>query len=76
MPPSTSNPVSDHEDDPDDDEGGPEVDDSEILADLPDDTEVLRSHPPTSLRTRAITDLVPFTWFVRVTRISTSYIRD
>jgi len=45
MPPSTSNPVSDHEDDPDDDGGGPEVDDSEILADLPDDTEVHRSHP-------------------------------
>ena len=41
MPPSAS--VSDREDDPDDDEGGPEVDDSEILADLPDDTDVRRS---------------------------------
>lgn len=46
MPPSTSNPVSDHEEDPDDDGGGPEVGDSEILADLPDDTEVHRLPPP------------------------------
>ena len=74
MPPSASNPVSDHEDDPDDDEGGPEIDDSEILADLPDDTDVRRSPPP-SLRKRAIANLVLLTWFVRVTRISTSYIR-
>ena len=42
-PPSLSNPVSDREDDPDDDEDGPELDDSEILADLPDDTDVRRS---------------------------------
>ena len=42
-PPSLSNPVPDREDDPDDDEDGPELDDSEILADLPDDTDVRRS---------------------------------
>lgn len=43
MPPSArSNPVSDREDDPDDDEDGPDIDDSEILADLPDDTDVRR----------------------------------
>jgi len=42
--PAPSNPVSDHEDDFDDDEDGPEVEDSEILADLPDDTDVRR--PP------------------------------
>ena len=44
-PPSLSNPVSDREDDPDDDEDSPELDDSEILADLPDDTDVRRSSP-------------------------------
>jgi len=43
MPPSTSNPVSDREEDPDEDEEAPEIDDSEILADLPDDTDVRRS---------------------------------
>jgi hypothetical protein len=51
MPPSTSNPVSDHEEDLDDDEGGPELDDSEILADLPDDTDVRRSPPSTFTKT-------------------------
>jgi len=41
--PAPSNPVSDREDDFDDDEDDPEVEDSEILADLPDDTDVRRS---------------------------------
>lgn len=41
MPPSTSsNNVSDREEDPDDKEDDFEVDDPEILADLPDDTDV------------------------------------
>jgi len=40
--PAPSNPVSDREDDFGDDEDGPEVEDSEILADLPDDTDVRR----------------------------------
>ena len=44
-PPSLSNPVSDREDDPDDDEDSPELDDSEILADLSDDTDVHCSSP-------------------------------
>lgn len=43
-PPSPSNPVSDREDDLDDEEDYTEVEDSEILADLPDDTDVRR--PP------------------------------
>lgn len=72
---ASSNPVSDREDDPDDDGSGPEVDDPEILADLPDDTDV-RLSPLSPLRKRVIADLILFTWFVRVTRISTSYIRD
>ena len=42
-PPPPSNPVLDREDDPDDNEDGPELNDSEILADLPDDTDVRRS---------------------------------
>lgn len=77
MPPSAcSNPVSDREDDLEDDEDGPEIDDSEILADLPDDTDVRRPAPPPSRsRKRAITHRFPFTCFVRVTRKSTSYIR-
>jgi hypothetical protein len=41
--PTTSNHASDHEEDPDDDVDSPEIDDSEILADLPDDTDVRRS---------------------------------
>lgn len=50
MPPSArSNPVSDREDDLDDDEDGPEIDDSDILADLPDDTDVRRPASPPQL---------------------------
>jgi len=41
---ASSNPISDREEDNDDGEESPEVDDSEILADLPDDTDVRR--PP------------------------------
>ena len=50
MPISASTPVSDREDDHEEDEDVPEVDDSEILADLPDDTDVRR---PLSTLTRA-----------------------
>ena len=57
MPPSA--PVSDREDDPGDGDDGPEVDDSEILADLPDDTDVRPLPPP--LREHVIADPVPFT---------------
>ena len=71
--PAPSNPVSDHEDDFDDDEDGPEVEDSEILADLPDDTDVRRS-PSSRQRSRIIADLVLFLWFFWVPRRSTSYI--
>jgi len=51
MPPA-SNPVSDHEEDPDGDDDGPEVDDSEILADLPDDTDVTSLPPSIFTKTR------------------------
>jgi len=51
MPPP-SNPVSDHEEDPDGDQDGPEVDDSEILADLPDDTDVTSLSHPSLRKTR------------------------
>ena len=52
MPPNaSSNHVSDHEEDPDAEEDGPEVDDSEILSDLPDDTDV--RIPPPSIFTEA-----------------------
>lgn len=51
MPPSTSsNHVSDREEDPDEGEDDSEVDDPEILADLPDDTDV-RLAPPSSQST-------------------------
>lgn len=50
-PPTASNHGSDHEEDPDDDEDCPEVDDSEILADLPDDTDV-RCSPSTFTNAR------------------------
>lgn len=52
MPPQTSsNQGSDREEDPDDDGDDPEVDDSEILADLPDDTDV-RLPPSTFAKAR------------------------
>lgn len=47
---AASNTVSDHEEDPEEDDGGPEVDDPEILADLPDDTDV--RCPPHSIFTK------------------------
>lgn len=75
MPPSArSNPVSDREDDPDDDEDGPDIDDSEILADLPDDTDVRRPAPSFFTKTHNHSPSL-FTCFVRVTRKSTSYTR-
>ena len=61
-PPSPSNPVSDREDDPDDDEDGPELDDSEILADLPDDTDVRRSSIYQQERVTA--DPILLMWFI------------
>lgn len=51
-PPSTSTHASDREEDPDDEEDVPEVDDSEILADLPEDTEVRRPCAFTIARNR------------------------
>ena len=61
-PPAPSNPGSDHEEDRDEEEE-PDVDDSEILADLPDDTDVCCS--PSSLQQkRVIADPVLFMWFV------------
>jgi hypothetical protein len=52
MPPSApSAHVSDQEEDPDEDEDNPEVEDAEILADLPDDTDV-RPTPSTFTKAR------------------------
>lgn len=50
-PPTSSNHGSDHEEDPDEDADESEVDDSEILADLPDDTDV-RLSPSTFMKPR------------------------
>ena len=72
-PPSPSNPVSDREDDPDDDEGGPEIEDSEILADLPDDTDVRRSPSYQRKHVIAHPSIDAVCW---VARRSTSCIRD
>ena len=71
-PPAPSNHVSDHEEDPEDDEGDSEVDDPEILADLPDDTDV-RRFPPTKAPNRRL--LSHIRGFARVIRRSTSYTR-
>lgn len=74
-PPTPSNQVSDHEEDPDDDHDGAEVDDPEILADLPDDTDVRLSFPPS--QNDVIADLVSYLCaFARVTRSSTLYTHD
>ena len=62
-PPSLSNPVSDREDDPDDDEDSPELDDSEILADLPDDTDVRRSSSIYQ-QERVTADPILLMWFI------------
>jgi len=71
--PAPSNPVSDHEDDFGGDEDGPEVEDSEILADLPDDTDVRRS-PPSYINESA-QPLIPFHFCIfLVPRRSTSFI--
>lgn len=65
MPPAASSShVSDCEEGPDDDEGGPEVDDSDILADFPDDTDVRRSPPPS--QQHVIADLPGFVHVIRI----------
>lgn len=75
-PPAPSNPVSDREEGPEDDEDGSGVEDSEILADLPDDTDVRRFPPLRTDEKHVIADPVSLMWFIRVPRRSTSCIRE
>ena len=62
-PPSPLNPVLDCENDPDDNEDSPELNDSKILADLPNDTNV---HCSSSIHQQehVTTDPILLTWFI------------